>query len=53
MVIVGLHRGGHPNNWDMKDTKGFNYGSLFIEIYKSVQEDWHPLGNYVRMYIYH
>ena len=44
LKIVGLHRGGHANNWDGNDAKGYNYGSLFTEIKKSLAEDWNPLS---------
>ena len=46
LVIVGLHRGGYMDNWDGKHTKGYNYGTRFSDIIKSVQEDWHPTGTY-------
>ena len=44
LVIVGLHRGGFDNNWDEKGAKGYNYGSLFSQIYASIQKNWHPPG---------
>ena len=54
LVIVGLHRGGFDHNWDEKGAKGFNFGSLFSEIHKSIQstqsiqqKDWHPPGSVV------
>ena len=54
LVIVGLHRGGFDHNWDKEGAKGFNYGSLFSEIHKSIQSiqsiqqrDWHPPGSVV------
>ena len=48
LEIVGLHRGGLDNNWDKEGAKGFNYGSLFSDIYKSIQQkDWHPPGSVV------
>ena len=52
LKIVGLHRGGHLDDWDDKGASGFNFGSLFTEIYKSIHEDWHPLGNYEHMRSY-
>ena len=57
MVIVGLHRGGHLDNWDDEGTKGCNFGSLFTDITESIKKDWHPPGNatsysmYIHMYI--
>ena len=44
LVIVGLHRGGLEDNWDTKDSKGFNYGTHFSDIIRSIKEDQHPTG---------
>ena len=44
LKIVGLHRGGHKDDWDGSGAKGYNYGSLFTEINKSLTEDWNPLS---------
>jgi len=42
LVVAGVHRGGM-----LKDGKTYiNTGSLFSEIHKSVQENWHPSGNH-------
>ena len=46
LVIVGLHRGGYMDNWDEKGATGYNYGTRFSDIIKSVREDWHPTGMY-------
>ena len=49
LKVVGLHRGGMEANWDKKkakeETKGYNYGSYFLEIIESIKKSWHPLGN--------
>jgi len=51
MVVVGLHRAGRVDNWDGEGAKGFNYGSSFSEILKSIKENWHPSGMYITMYV--
>ena len=28
-----------------EETKGYNYGSYFLEIIESIKENWDPLGN--------
>ena len=56
LKVVGLHRGGMEANWDKEkanwdkkktkeETKGYNYGSYFLEIIESIKKSWHPLGN--------
>ena len=52
LKIVGLHRGGYADNWDRSGAKGYNYGSLFTEINKSLAENWNPLGKQLCMYMY-
>ena len=42
MVIAGLHRGGKEKNWDGKGAEGYNFGSLFTEIYASIRNGLHP-----------
>ena len=49
LKIVGLHRGGHTDKWDGNRAKGYNYGSLFTEIKKSLAENWNPLSKQLRM----
>ena len=44
MVIVGLHRGGLKDDWDNKGAIGYNYGTPFSDIIKSIQKDWYPTG---------
>jgi len=44
MVVVGLHRGGYVDNWYKQGAKGFNFGSSFSEILKSIKENWYPSG---------
>ena len=44
LFCVAIHRGGHENNWDGDDTKGYNFGSRFAEIYKSIRSSLHPPG---------
>ena len=45
LKLVGLHRGGYPDNWDKGGAKGYNYGSLFTEIHTSLlAENWNPLS---------
>ena len=43
ILVVGLHRGGKPKNWDSKDTEGYNFGSCFSQIIESIDKDdgWH------------
>ena len=50
IIIAGLHRGGEERNWDGRGAEGYNFGSLFTEIYTSIRNNWHPAGNYVRLY---
>ena len=49
LKVVRLHRGGHTDNWDGSGAKGYNYGSLFTEINKSLAENWNPLSKQLRM----
>ena len=35
LAVAALHRGGHLKNRDGRNTKGFNFGSLFTDIKKA------------------
>ena len=52
MKIAGLHRGGEGKNWDGRGAEGYNFGSLFTEIYTSIKNKWHPAGNWLCIYTY-
>ena len=42
LLIAGMHQAGEKSDWDGRKTQGYNHGSLFIEIHKSIiEKDWH------------
>ena len=46
MVPVGLHTGGYERT---NEFRGCNFGSPFTDIIKSIEKEWHPPGNCIRM----